>query len=115
MKKKARPLNAWIDGELRKDQALAKRVEKKLDELKIEQQLLRLRKDAGLSQSQLAKKLGVSQPFVAKLESGRVKNFNLNTLSKAADVLGYSLRVSFEPNGERNASKHPRSRTRRTA
>jgi transcriptional regulator with XRE-family HTH domain len=97
--KKAKSLNAWVDREAKKNPTLKRRVEKKLDELKIEQRLLRLREKEGLSQTQLAKRLGVSQPFVAKMESGRVKNFNINTLAKAAEVLGYTLRVDFEPNG----------------
>jgi transcriptional regulator with XRE-family HTH domain len=117
---KAQSLNAWVDREVRKDQALQRRVEKKLDELKIEQQLLRLREKEGLSQTQLAKRLGVSQPFVAKMESGRVKKFNINTLAKAADALGYTLRVNFERNGHatNNSSKNghrPKSKVRRSA
>lgn len=107
--KKAKSLNAWVDEQLKNGKDLRAQVDKKLDELKIEQQLLRLREEQGLSQSQLAKRLGVSQPFIAKLESGRVKKFNINTLAKAAEVLGYTLCVHFEPNGHAiNGSKNER-------
>lgn len=97
--KSEKSLNDWIDQQLERDPDLKSRVKKRLNELKLEEELIRLRKEKGLSQSQFAKILGVSQPFVAKLESGRVKRLNVETLVRAAEAAGYKFSIRFEPNG----------------
>ncbi|MEK7858223.1 MAG: helix-turn-helix transcriptional regulator [Elusimicrobiota bacterium] len=58
-------------------------------------QLITLRKKAGLTQAQLAKKLGVSQQAVGRLESMNYKGHSLATLQKIADVLHKKLRLQF--------------------
>jgi DNA-binding transcriptional regulator YiaG len=64
----------WIDGQLEANPRLAREVDELVNEMKLEQELVALREKRGLSQRQLAKLLGTSQPYVAKLESGRIKN-----------------------------------------
>jgi transcriptional regulator with XRE-family HTH domain len=66
-------------------------------EMKLEQQIVALREKRGLSQRQLAKLLGTSQPYVAKLESGRVKNLGVKTLVKCARALGASVSIRMDP------------------
>ena len=63
------------------------KVEKRLAELEIEQDILTLRQQVGLTQSELAEIAGVSQPFIAKLESGRAINIELRTLVRIATAL----------------------------
>ena len=65
--------------------------------MKVEQQIVALREKRGLTQRQLAKLLGTSQPYVAKLESGRVKNLGIRTLVKCARALGASVWMTMEP------------------
>jgi transcriptional regulator with XRE-family HTH domain len=65
--------------------------------LPVIQQVIRLRKRQGLSQSQVGKRMGVSQPAIAKLESGRIKNLQLATLQRIADALGGPLRITIKP------------------
>ncbi|MBI2555611.1 MAG: helix-turn-helix domain-containing protein [Candidatus Rokubacteria bacterium] len=48
--------------------------------MRIEQDLAPLREQRRLSQRDLARILGVSQPAIAKLESGKAKNLQLKTL-----------------------------------
>lgn len=48
------------------------------------------REKAGMTQAQLARALGISQPSVHDLESGRTKQFRSSTLLKMAKVLGQS-------------------------
>ena len=45
-----------------------------------------------LTQAQLAHKVGVSQTYIAKLESGDKKNPTLDLLKKIAKALGVPLR-----------------------
>jgi transcriptional regulator with XRE-family HTH domain len=64
-----------------------RKVQKRLAELAIEQDILALRRQHGLTQSELAEIAGVSQPFIAKLESGRAVNIELRTLVRIATAL----------------------------
>jgi transcriptional regulator with XRE-family HTH domain len=54
---------------------------------------LALRTLRGWTQEQLAQRLGVSQSYVAKLESGR--NITLRQLWRVARALGYSVELRF--------------------
>ena len=53
-------------------------------------------KRAGLTQAQLARKMGTTQPVVARLESGRTRP-SMRTLGRLAEATGSRLRISFEP------------------
>lgn len=54
---------------------------------KIGQQIRDARKEMGLTQTVLAKKIGVKQQMISRIESGR-ENASLITLKKIADKLG---------------------------
>ena len=84
---------SWIEGELRRDFRLRQAVEEILGEMRIEQELVALRQRKGVSQSQLAKKLHVCQPAIAKIESGKARNLQLRTLVRYAAALGGSVRI----------------------
>ncbi len=90
-------LMQWLDGELEKDADLRREVEVLVNRMKLEQDLIALREKLGLSQREVAKRLGTSQPYVAKLESGRIKNLGVQTLVKYARALGGSVTIKIEP------------------
>lgn len=52
------------------------------------------RERLGLTQSELAEKMGTTQPTIARLEAGGVTP-SLDTLHRAADALGLELVVDF--------------------
>ena len=85
----------WIDGELAKDAKLAERVEAELARLRVEQDLVALRERQGISQRQLARMVGVSQPVIARIESGRARNLELRTLVRIASALDSELRITI--------------------
>jgi transcriptional regulator with XRE-family HTH domain len=87
----------WVDGQLEADPRLAQAVEDLVLQMKIEQQIVALREKRGLTQRQLASLLGTSQPYVAKLESGRVKNVGVKTLVKCARALGAFVSIRMVP------------------
>ena len=87
----------WVDGELEADTRLARAVEDLVGEMKLEQQIVALREKRGLTQRQFAKLLGTSQPYVAKLESGRMRNLGVKTLVKCARALGASVSIRMDP------------------
>ena len=80
-----------------KDAKFRKGYEEELEKLRIVDALIRLREHRGLTQTQLARRIGVSQPFIAKLESGEAHNFRLETLVKLAVALDSELEVNFHP------------------
>lgn len=59
--------------------------------------LIRAREEAGLTQSQLAKKVGTKQPALSRLERGGYKKATVETLEKVADALGLSIVISIKP------------------
>src|SRR5438876_181756 len=60
----------WLDEQLEQYPEFRKRVDEALNEMRIEQDLAALREARGISQTDLAKRIGVSQPAIARLESG---------------------------------------------
>lgn len=55
------------------------------------------RKKARFSQVELAKRLDVQQPAIARLERGGYTTTSVGKLAKVADALGYSLKISLSP------------------
>ncbi len=64
------------------------------DEFDLVAAMVEVRKRAGLTQKDVAERMGISQPAVAKIESGR--SLNVNTLRRYAQATGTKLRVTFE-------------------
>ena len=52
------------------------------EEFEIAKELIKLRKDANLTQKELADLAGTSQPAIARLESGNYQNVSLKFLKK---------------------------------
>jgi ribosome-binding protein aMBF1 (putative translation factor) len=51
---------------------------------------------AGLTQAEVARRMGTTQAVIARLESGRVKP-SARTLERFAAATGHRLRIEFEP------------------
>ncbi len=60
-------------------------------------QIAALRKEAGLSQKDLARLLKISQQQISRLESPGYEGHSLSTLRRVAEVLHARVRVTFEP------------------
>ena len=61
---------------------------------KLAEQVRALREKAGLSQTELAQRMGSTQPAIARLEAGGVSP-NIETLQRVADALHVELTVKF--------------------
>jgi transcriptional regulator with XRE-family HTH domain len=86
----------WVQAQLDRDLTLRQEVEALVDEISIEQDLIALREARGLSQRQLAKVAGVAQPMIARIESGKVSNFELKTLVRLAAALGARVEITLQ-------------------
>jgi ribosome-binding protein aMBF1 (putative translation factor) len=64
-------------------------------QLEIAYRILELRKSKGLSQKDLAEKVGTKQSNIARIESGK-QNFSIGTLERIAKVLGCGLKISLD-------------------
>ena len=58
--------------------------------------LASLRKASGLSQKELAKRVGTSQQQISRLESPSYEGHSLSMLRRVAEVLGATLHVEIE-------------------
>jgi len=59
-------------------------------------EVLKARAEAGLTQAQVAERVGTTQSAIARLESGALKHSpSIATLQKYAKALGYRVEVKF--------------------
>jgi DNA-binding XRE family transcriptional regulator len=103
-------LRKWMDEQYRGNPSLKRRVETLVEQMSLEQDLIALREERGLSQRALAGLIGVKQPTIARIESGKAKNLELKTVVRIATALGASVRIALERNESR-----PKSSKRRLA
>jgi len=87
----------WLQQEV-KGRGGEKEVAALVDEMMLEDQLANLRKKPGISQAKLAKMVGVSQPVIARIESGGVRNLTVGTIARTAAALGGRVEILIKPN-----------------
>ncbi len=83
-------LAAW-----RKDPAFREAYEALENEFALAAQVIEARARAGLTQAELAERMGTSQSAVARLESGTARP-SVATLEKLAEATGSTLRIALE-------------------
>ena len=82
--------------EWHKDPEYMKEYDALEEEFALASAVIGARARAGLTQEELAERMGTSQSAIARLESGRSRP-STTTLAKLAAATGTKLRVSFEP------------------
>lgn len=65
-------------------------------EFALARELIRARTSAGMTQEDVAQRMGTKQTVVARLESGRSKP-STRTLERYAEATGRRLKISLEP------------------
>jgi len=100
----------WLDAELGRDAEFRRQVEETLGRMRLEQDLAALRRRRNVSQRRLARILGVSQPAIARIESGRSANLEVRTLVRYAAALGGRVRIAIEPSNRERPRRRPRRR-----
>ena len=86
--------NRYLQEQLR-DPEFAERFKRAGEAWDVAMQLTALRKSHGLSQQELAKRVGTSQQQISRLESPSYEGHSLSMLRKAAGVLGASVQVKI--------------------
>jgi len=97
-----------------KDPLFAERFRRAGEAWDVALQLAALRKDAGLSQAELAKRVGTSQQQISRLESANYEGHSLSMLRRVADALGAAVSVQiYRQSAEKQgAVAEPRSKYR---
>ena len=97
-------MNKWADLKkelnLPKEELLLAKVKLEISEL-----IYDLRKSRRMSQRQLADMIGVSQPYVAKIEEGE-ENLTIETIVKLLAALKICLKLRPEDRGKRESVLH---------
>lgn len=105
-----------IERRTKDDPNFAAAVDAELQAMRIEQELVALRHASGLSQRELAAKLGVKQPVIAKLEAGTTRNIGLQTLVRAVKAMNGRIEVSITSEGRsKQTGRGQAATTRKTA
>ena len=65
------------------------------EEFELAKEIIKLRKDAQLTQKELADLAGTSQPAIARLESGNYRNVSLQFLRKIGRALNATPEIHF--------------------
>ena len=87
-----------------KDSEFARRFKKAGDAWDVALQLAALRERAGLTQKQLARRLGTSQQQISRLESPSYEGHSLSMLRRVAEALNADVRVVFEDSSGRTSA-----------
>lgn len=74
------------------------------EEFALASAVIEARNRAGLTQRELARKMGTTQPVVARLESGRTHP-SMRTLERLAEATGSRLLIQFEPREGKMAAR----------
>ena len=85
----------YLDDNL-KDPAFAARFKEAGEAWDVALQIAVLRKESGLSQRELAERVGTSQQQISRLESPSYNGHSLSMLRRVAEVLGCSVRVQIQ-------------------
>jgi transcriptional regulator with XRE-family HTH domain len=79
-----------------KDPAFASRFEKAGDAWDVALRIAALRQEAGISQKELAQKVGTSQQQISRLESPSYEGHSLSMLRRVAEALHATVRVEIQ-------------------
>lgn len=93
MARKSITVNAWLKDELEGEE-FRQRWQEREAAYQLAREFLRLRKRQGLSQSEVARRAGLKQPAIARLESGAIKP-TLETIQRVAHALGREVEISL--------------------
>jgi len=79
-----------------KDKCFADRFSRAGEAWDVALQIAALRKEHGLSQAELARRLRTSQQQISRLESPSYEGHSLSMLRRVAEVLNVNVRIVFE-------------------
>lgn len=86
---------SWVEKKL-KDPVFQQGFEKEYGKISIGEQLLELRREAHLTQAELAQKAGTTGSAISRYENSAYNRYELQTIQKIVKACGGTLRLIFE-------------------
>ena len=96
MMKNKRPTLENYEQEAFKNEDFKAEYEALRPEFELIKKFIQARQKAQISQIDLAQRLKVQQPSIARLEKGGYASTSINRLSRVANALGYDLKISLQ-------------------
>jgi predicted transcriptional regulator len=91
-----------IDHMIGDDRDMREMVAQELVNAQVARMIHTARTEAGMTQSQLAKLVGTSQPVIARLEDADYQGHSLTMLRRIAAALGKRVEIRLAPAGKRH-------------
>lgn len=91
---------SWLEEKL-KDPKFRKGFEEEFEKLAIGEQLVRLRLHAGLTQAQVAKRVGTTASAISRYENADYDRYEVQTLRKIVEACGGHLKLVMEGPGDK--------------
>ncbi len=102
MKSKAtRAGKGWLNRKLASPK-FRRGFEEEAQKLAIGEQLSRLRQEAGLTQAQVAKRIGTTASAISRYENAEYDRYELRTLQRIVRACGGRLELTLEPDPKAN-------------
>jgi transcriptional regulator with XRE-family HTH domain len=111
--KTTRDFGAVLERKLSRDPELRRAVEKELLNGRIATLIYDAREQAGLTQQQLAERVGTRQSVIARLEDADYSGHSLTMLAKIAHALDRQVRVELEPIATKAKRRPAKAKPRR--
>ena len=92
---KTKGAKSWLDGKLSNPQ-FRRRFEEEAQKLAIGEQLLHVRLRAGLTQAQVAKKIGTTASAISRYENADYDRYEIRTLQRIVQACGGHLEIVLE-------------------
>ena len=85
------------------DKALREAIEEATVNAMVAQAIYDVRTEAGLTQSQLAERIGSTQPVISQLEDANYDGHSLSMLRRIGDALNQRIEIRFVPQEHQHA------------
>jgi DNA-binding XRE family transcriptional regulator len=93
----------WLDRKLTNSK-FRKAFRQEYAKLSVGEQLLRLRLEAGMTQAQVAKKVGTTASAISRYENAEYDRYELQTLRKIVEACGGILHISMSSSDKKRAA-----------
>ena len=106
-KKRTTDFNEYLSEQL-KDPKFAKVFEEESGKIDLAIELARIRQEAGISQRELAKRVGTTQSVISRMENPEYTGYSVRMLRRIAAALDVSVKIEFKPikKSSRRANRH---------
>lgn len=106
-KKKTKDVAKIIDQLIGGDREMREMVDREMLNAQVARMIYEAREAAGMTQAQLAKLVGTSQPVIARLEDADYEGHSLTMLKRIAEKLGKRVEIRLAPLGKRRRAAIP--------